>query len=354
VIRWPRIFRTRKRRPTSPAEREQALRRCLVALVHGDPASAESELVALVRADSRDVDLYLLLGRLVHESGDVGRAIRIHQNLLLRADLDPGQRTRALKALAADLRAGGFLRRAVASYEEVRERLSRDPEVWAALTDLYIELGDFDHALAAWPRTAKLAGVSAADRDRRSARLWLAKARAAHAAGREDEARRALRKAVGRDARCAEAHLLQGRLEAERGRNKPALAAWQAAVGVDPATDREAYPLIASTYAALDRSADFEKWLRGRLEKEPGDVEGRIALAGWLAERGDRNEAIVEVRKVLEVAPDEHRARALLGRWLLDEGRKDEAASELLGWLSAFERGTLAASDGSTGEEGTP
>ncbi|MGH0038467.1 MAG: tetratricopeptide repeat protein [Myxococcota bacterium] len=345
MIRWPRFGRRKALRPRSAAERERALRRCLRCLVLGDGEAAEAEIVALVRADSRDVELYLLLGRMARDAGDVGRAIRIHQNLLLRADLDTDQRTEALCALGSDLRSGGFLQRAVASFEEARERTPRDVEVWRALAELYEEVGSFDEALTARERVLKSTGASRAERAREAARLWLAKGRAAHEAGREDEARRSLRKALSRDSGCVEARVLQGRLEAERGRSKQALSVWQSAVGANERVDGEVYPLIASAYAALGRSAEFEKWLRERLEREPADSGARAALARLLAERGDRSDAIAELRRLLEGDPDHLEARAQLGRWLLEEGRQDEAAAELAGWLAAYERGALSATE---------
>ncbi len=52
------------------------------------------------------------LARLYRQQGEFGRAIQLHQNLLLRRDLDAEQRIEVLGELAEDFRKAGFLRRA--------------------------------------------------------------------------------------------------------------------------------------------------------------------------------------------------------------------------------------------------
>ena len=74
-------------------------------------------------ASSTAVEAHLALGRLYRMRGEVGRAIRVHQNLLLRSDLAREHMQTALEDLAEDFRQGGFLQRAIASYEEVLARL---------------------------------------------------------------------------------------------------------------------------------------------------------------------------------------------------------------------------------------
>jgi len=346
VIRWPGGTRSRARRALSPLQREQVLRRCLAFLLDGDLAAVEDEIAALVRVDSRDVELYFLLGRLVHRSGDIGRAIRIHQNLLLRSDLDPAQRTRALCALGDDLESGGFLRRAVASFEEARERSPRDPEICRRLAGLYEGLGEYDRALEASGRWAKLTGLERGERDRLAARLWLAKARAEHEAGRSDAALRAARKALSRHREERAAQVLIGEIEAERGRNKAALVAWQAAVGGGAESDAQLYPLIASAFAALGRSRDFEKWLGQRLQGEPGDLTAREALARALSERGETEAAATELRRVLAADPSRLSSRLALAHGVLARRRDDEAAAELADLVSALEKHSGAGGEG--------
>ena len=77
------------------------LRAALRALLADDYEGAEAALTGLVREDSRDVDAYLGLATLYRRRGEVGRAIQVHQNLLLRADLD--KHARLASSLASEV-----------------------------------------------------------------------------------------------------------------------------------------------------------------------------------------------------------------------------------------------------------
>jgi lipopolysaccharide biosynthesis regulator YciM len=89
----------------------------LLSVFDQDLDRAEEALVRAVRSDVDGIESYLALARLYRMRGEIGRAIRVHQNLLLRDDLSREQRLRALADLGADFRQGGFEDRAIACYE---------------------------------------------------------------------------------------------------------------------------------------------------------------------------------------------------------------------------------------------
>ncbi len=79
--------------------------------------------------------------------GEIGRAIRLHQNLLLRSDLKPRERVKVLCELGQDFEAGGFLRRAVASFEEVIAHEPRNVDALRSLVEALINLKEFEQAI---------------------------------------------------------------------------------------------------------------------------------------------------------------------------------------------------------------
>ena len=119
--------------PRAPKTSNAAIREALYALLDRDLDRAQDLLARAAQLDPHEIDAYLMLARLYRERGEVGRAIRVHQNLLLRPELDEAQGTEVLAELASDFRAGGFLRRAIASFEEV---LTRDSGNRTALREL--------------------------------------------------------------------------------------------------------------------------------------------------------------------------------------------------------------------------
>jgi lipopolysaccharide biosynthesis regulator YciM len=163
-------------------------------------------------------------------------------------------------------------------------------------------------------------------------------AEAAHAEGRSDDARRALRRALRRDPRCVRAWIQLGALEAERGRSKRALAAWRKVPELDRRSGAEVYQRLGATYAALGRAREFEEYLRELLEERRGDVDASLALARALSARGETDAAIAALRVVLDRDAEDLQAHAVLSRVLLAEGREADAVKELGELVGALER----------------
>jgi lipopolysaccharide biosynthesis regulator YciM len=328
-------------RKVDAARVEEAFRRALVALLDDDAEGAEAPLAELVRDDSTQIEVYLALGQLYRRRGEISRAIRIHQNLLLRSDLAPEHRERALRGLARDFKKGGFLTRAISAYEELRDRNPRDAEALAALARLRADARDFEGALDAQRRLARVSGEDARPAE---ARLWLEKSEAAYAEGRSDEARRALAKCLRRDRGLAEAWLRLGELEAERGKPRKALAAWQKALAADRRVAARVYPRLEATLAVLGRPGQFESDLRTHLAAHPEAAKVRLVLARSLAARGDAGAALVELDQLLQREPERLDAHAARARVLLAEGREAEAAKAFAELLDVLDRqGTLLA-----------
>jgi lipopolysaccharide biosynthesis regulator YciM len=319
----------------APRDVDAALRGALLATLSRDWEEAERLLVAACRFDSRGVEPYLALARLLRSRGEIGRAIRIHQNLLLRLDSDSSDGRVALAGLAADFHEGGFLRRAIAAYEDVLAGDSRQPEALRALAQLHAEARDFERAIEMERRLAKFEGR---DPGPAEAALRVQMAEAAQAEGRSDDARKALKQALRRDKCCVPAWLLLGAVEAERDRPKAALAAWKRVPEIDPQAGVSVYPQLEATFAGLGKARDFEAFLRKRLEADPGDSLARVALARHLGARGDIEDALGELHRILAREPDDNAARIRLGRLLLAENRDSEAVKAYAELLDALDR----------------
>jgi lipopolysaccharide biosynthesis regulator YciM len=311
----------------------ETFRRALLAVLEGDYDRAEELITDAVRADSDDVEPYRSLARLYRIRGELGRAIRIHQNLLLRRDLDAEQRNAVLAELAADFRQGGFVQRSIASYQEVLAHDPRSAIALRALGGLLADAQDFEEALAMVRRLAKL---EKRPDPAAEARLLTRMAESLRAEGDRDQARRSVKRALRRDPDHADARLLLGDLEAERGRHKAALAAWRPVPEKGGARATEAYPRLESCFTTLGRPGAYEGFVRELLERRPDDAAARMALAASLAARGELESAIRELRRVLDRDPEDLQARIALGRVLISGNREADTSKEhreLLEWL---------------------
>ena len=323
---WQSSARARRGLAPSDATTGAAMRRALHHALAGDLAAAEAALAQAARGDSSSIDVYLALANLYRMRGDIGRAIQVHQNLLLRQDLGEDVRREALLGLAFDFRAGGFLRRAAASFEELLQVEPKNTEALRELERIRVEGKEWEEAI----RIRRRIGAADERTPQITAHLETGHGRRLANEGREGDARKAFRRALGRDRRCAEAYVELGDQSARGGRPRKALGVWRRALPLHPAIGRLLYPRMADAHASLGDLAGFEAMLRQRLEGEPEEHEASVWLARTLVRQSKTDDALDVLRGLLDRQPDLLRAHAEIGRVLLGERRDFEA-------LKAFE-----------------
>jgi tetratricopeptide (TPR) repeat protein len=167
------------------------VRKALRCVLEGELDTAEELLGRAVRIDSDQVDAYLSLARLYRLRGEIGRAIRVHQNLLLRTDIRSGQRDEALLGLAGDFRGAS---RSVPSLPTTRAAgaLSQSP---IALSPVRLaDVRDYRRA-----SSAAAPGLLRASRGGRGGPAAGRDGGGGPRRGAKDEERRALRRALRKD-----------------------------------------------------------------------------------------------------------------------------------------------------------
>ena len=91
---------------------------------------AIEELSQAARVDSDALEIHLILGNVHRERGQVARAIQVHQALLQRPKLTRVEHTYILLCLGLDFKRGGFVDRALETFNEV---VRMDPDNQYAL-----------------------------------------------------------------------------------------------------------------------------------------------------------------------------------------------------------------------------
>ncbi|MBF0132090.1 MAG: tetratricopeptide repeat protein [Magnetococcales bacterium] len=127
-------------------------------LLSDEPDKAIEAFTNVVRINSETVEIHLSLGNLFRSRGEVGRAIRIHQNLIARPSLSDAYRKAALYALGEDYRQGGFVDRAIDSFRRVLELDPNHRKALAGLQALHENEGRWDIALDILKRLVKVTG----------------------------------------------------------------------------------------------------------------------------------------------------------------------------------------------------
>lgn len=117
-------------------------------LLNEQPDRAIDAFVEVAKLDPETVDLHFALGSLFRRRGETERAIRVHQSLLLRADLPEIKREHALHELAQDYLKAGMLDRAEAAYLEL-ESTAYSVQAKRALVRIYESERDWVRAIEA-------------------------------------------------------------------------------------------------------------------------------------------------------------------------------------------------------------
>lgn len=103
--------------------------------------------VDLIKIDSETIETHLALGNLFRSKGEVDRAIKIHQNLVAKPNLDQNQRELALSALAEDYLKAGLLDRAENLYRELIEIRPDNVSAQTKLLELFTVEKSWNEAL---------------------------------------------------------------------------------------------------------------------------------------------------------------------------------------------------------------
>ncbi len=127
-------------------------------LLNEQPDKAIEVFTRMVELDEETVEAQLALGNLFRRRGEVDRAIRLHQNIFARSDLNPDQRIQALLELGQDYMRAGLLDRAESLFLELLDVDAHSIPALRCLVDIYQQEKDWQQAIATLSRLGNLTG----------------------------------------------------------------------------------------------------------------------------------------------------------------------------------------------------
>jgi lipopolysaccharide biosynthesis regulator YciM len=123
------------------------------------PDAAIGELTRAVelnpQTSGQSIETYFALGKLFRRKGDLERAIRLHQNILLRPGLPVEIKREAQFELAIDLQRAGLHSRAIESFEKFLAEEPAHPEALQRLREVHEESQDLESAAEVQVRRVK-------------------------------------------------------------------------------------------------------------------------------------------------------------------------------------------------------
>lgn len=335
------IFNRRRKLATDMAGAEaQALREKAtsnMAFMNGinyiladNPDRAIQELTQAINVDTETVEIYVALGSLFRKQGDIDKAVRIRQSIIVRPKIDESIRLQAKYDLGLDYLAGGFFDRAVNTFTEVLEKNPKHAEAQLQLVKIYEQTRDWNKAFAAREKLDRLTGVRTTNV---LAHYMVEMGKQQMENGEKSKAKSSYKKAMTLDPACVDAYLHMGDFHQREGKYKKALDAWRKIMDVAPQFAFLTFARLAGISARMKDPAPVEDYLIQCAASQSNPL-AHLALARLLAQRGENDRAILELTKALDLEPNLIEAHREMGLLLLALGRNDEAIDAYKSLLS--------------------
>jgi lipopolysaccharide assembly protein B len=279
-------------------------------LLNEQPDKAIDAFLEAVQIDPQTVELHFALGNLFRRRGELDRAIRIHQSLVDREDLNVDQRLQAQEELGQDYLKAGLLDRAETVYQSLRgttkSELAND-----ALLEIYQQEKNWPHAIEI-----------ARDMPRRGSHRWeidianfyCEMAATALAQSDFEEAHVQIALALETNRRCVRASLLLGEVFVAQGRDADAVLAWQEIGLQDPTYLSLVAERLMDTQRRLGQEEKGAQFLRTHLGQTPSldlleivfkweiEKQGPEAAYALVRDELKRNPTMLGLEKLLEAA----------------------------------------------------
>ena len=244
-------------------------------LLEEQPDKAIEVFIRMVEVDSSTVETHFALGSLFRRRGEVDRAIRIHQNLIARPNLNRNQRHQALFALAEDYMRAGLLDRAESLFLELTDVRAYMESALSRLISIYEQQKDWDQAIL---MARKLELATGHPQNDRAAQYYCELAEARLNERDLRQARRYLKRAEMFDRRNVRAAMLRARLMREEGNPRSGIRSLRRALETDVSLALEVLPSLYRLFQESSQGEGFSMVLEDLRTASDGAVS-QIALA---------------------------------------------------------------------------
>ncbi len=246
-------------------------------LLNEETDKAVDIFIKMLEVDSDTVETHLAVGKLFRRRGEVDRAIRIHQNLIARPQLEKVVREQSLYELGQDYLSAGMLDRAERIFLELVNTKSHSARALQTLIDIYQQAKDWNNAIT---MASQYASLTHQNMQPIIAQYYCELAEAESIKRHHEAALIWLDKALATDKSCARASLLQAKILMDQADYKGALKSLKKIQSQNPDFLSESIDLLASCYEKLGEEEKLVIYLKQLLDEHP-----RVPVALILAER---------------------------------------------------------------------
>jgi lipopolysaccharide biosynthesis regulator YciM len=219
-------------------------------LLNEQPDKAIELFLHIAELDKDTFETQVALGHLFRRRGEVDRAIRLHQALVQRHDLNDAQKVQAMLALGEDYMRSGLLDRAETVFSDLAKIDQRAPQALRHLIGIYQAERDWPKAIE---NALRYEAATGEPMGKLVAQFECELAERLRGNGDVAGAREAVARAYQADSNSVRAGMIEGRIELDAGHDAAAIRAFERAARHDPDYLPE---ILAPLLGAYERVGD--------------------------------------------------------------------------------------------------
>jgi lipopolysaccharide assembly protein B len=230
--------------------------------------------VKMAKVDEETLETHFALGHLFRRRGEVDRAIRVHQNLLARPNLNDSQKDQALFSLAQDYLGAGLFDRAENLFAQLRSSSTLRQAALEHLVDIYERESDWEKAIAAHRELEVITG----EKSTQVAHYYCELAERAQLKDDLDLARQHLKSSVRSETGAFRGTLIRAAIAKKEEDFSQALRLYERVLESDQRLMVEVLPELIACYEATNRGQELERYLAEYADAD-GDIKRNLAYA---------------------------------------------------------------------------
>jgi len=278
-------------------------------LLNNEHDKALNLFIKMLEVDSDTIETHLALGNLFRRRGEVDRAIRIHQNLIARPNLEVEYRDQALFALAIDYLSAGVLDRAERLFLELISLDAYVSESLRHLLDIYQQESEWEKAIYIAERIGDNMNVAIAHHHCELAEINIENKNF-------NRATKCLKQALSVNPNCVRASLLHAQVETISNHHKHAVAHLKNIKNQNQDFFAEAVLPLAKSHRVLGKETELVTYFRDilkdlpklpvaiMLSKEIQQWRGNKVAANFVANYVRKHPSVAGVHRLVELHLD--------------------------------------------------
>jgi len=302
-------------------------------LLNDEPDEAIDTFIKALEINGETIETHLALGALLRRRGKVDKAIKVHQALLARPNLDRNFSNSVRLQLALNYIAAGLLDRAERLLKEIMEDGGEArPDALQQLITIYQTEKEWENAISSTVELLKSARFKKDPALLGAAAHYCCELAEKHLQENQDsQARAEVKRAFTFERKNTRAMLLLASIEQQQGNYKAAVKELLRIRAVSPVFIPQILEPLAFCHERLGLQSEYEQLLR-KMIREDSSVEAMLALARLICAKAGNAEAIALLKEHLEGNASQKALVELLGLQL--HGIDEEVVTSLESLLS--------------------